>query len=224
MLENIWEFKVQILPALIFLLLYEFPSLIRKLKKTFYTPIYFSIFPLKEINQDLSQYLAKDDYLYQSTKLTSHAVEKLRKKIVFVSIISSIIDILVVPLFMGVFTSFFLSKKLFFQFLIILLIYKSITVFLSLKDSHYYFISSKYKLILLSFIYILYLGIITEMLKTSYSWAIPFVSTEDWFGLWSSFSSIIFGKIFAEGLIFAIFGAVVTNYMINKKRKESNID
>jgi len=224
MLENIWQFKIQILPVLIFIIMYELPSLLRKLKKTFYVPIYFSIYPLKEINQDLSIYLAEDEYSYQGCELTDQDAEKLKKKIVFISIISSVIDVLIIPLAIGFIASFFLTKELFYQFLITLLIYKLITVFLSLKNSHYYFIESKYKLTFLTFIYILYIGTIMEMLRTSYSWAIPFVSTENWSGLWNSFSSIVFGKIVAEGIIFVIFVAIFTNYIADRKIRDQNID
>jgi len=145
------------------------------------------------------------------------------REIIFTSIVSSVIDVLIVPLLVGIIASFFLTKELFYQFLVTLFFYKLITILLSLKNSHYHFIDSKYKLMFLTFIYILYIGTIMEMLKTSYSWARPFVSTENWSGLWNSFSSIIFGKIIAEGMIFAIFVALFTNYIADRKIRDKNI-
>ena len=223
MFEDIWQYKIQVLPVFIFMIIYVLPSLLRRLKKTFYVPIYFSIYPLKEINQNLSTYLAEDYFICHGSELTPKEAEKLKNKIIFTSIVSSVIDVLMVPLLVGIIASFFLTKELFYQFLVTLFFYKLITILLSLKNSHYHFINSQYKLIFLTFIYIVYLGTIMEMLKKSYSWARPFVSTENWSGLWNSFSSIVFGTIVAEGIIFAILVAIFTNYIADRKIRDKNI-
>jgi hypothetical protein len=56
-IEEIWNYKIQIIPIILGILIVEFPNWIRKLKKLYYVPIYFSIFPLRELNQELSYYV-----------------------------------------------------------------------------------------------------------------------------------------------------------------------
>ena len=60
------------------------------------------------------------------------------------------------------------------------------------------------------------------MLITSFYWAYPFVSTSDWQGLWSSLSAILFGKIIAQGIIFAVLVAIFAHYVADRKIREKN--
>jgi len=56
-IEEIWNYKIQIIPIILGILIVEFPNWIRKLKKLYYVPIYFSILSLRELNQELSYYV-----------------------------------------------------------------------------------------------------------------------------------------------------------------------
>lgn len=223
MLEQIWQYKIQIVPILIFLVLFEIPAFVRRLKKTFYVPIYFSVYPFREINQDLSTYLGEDDFYDEGWRLGASKAEALRRKIILTSVVSATIDALAVPLVVGFLAAFVLDKTVFFQFVAILAIYKTITIVLSLRNSHLHILDSKWKNGLLAFVYIVYIGVIVEMLRTAYFWAMPFVSFSDWLGMLSSLSEFVFGKTLAQGLIFAFLVAVFSNFIADRKLREQNV-
>jgi len=223
MLELIWQYKIQIVPILVFLALFEAPAFIRRLKKTFYVPIYFSVYPFREINQDLSTYLGEDDFYDEGWRLDPSKAEALRRKIILTSIVSATIDALVVPLFVGFLAAFLLEKVVFFQFVAILATYKAITIVLSLRNSHLHILDSRWKNGLLAFVYIAYIGLIVEMLRTAYFWAVPFVVSSDWSGMLSSLSEFVFGKTLAQGLLFAFLVAIFSNFIADRKLREQNV-
>ncbi len=223
MLTDIWQYKVQITPIIVLFIIFEVPALIRRLKKTFYVPIYFSVFPFSKINQDLSAYLGEDYFLCEGTDLSPSEAEVLRKRVVLISVLSAAIDALAVPLTVGFLAALFVEETAFYQFVVILSIYKVITILLSLRNSELHIIDSKFKGTLLSFVYIVYLGIVVEMLRTSYSWAVPFVTSSDWSGLLSSLSAFVFGKVFAQGLLFAFLVAIFANVIADRKLRSQNV-
>lgn len=223
MLEIIWQYKIQIVPIMLFLVLFETPAFIRRLKKTFYVPIYFSIYPFREINQDLSTYLGEDDFYDEGWRLDPAKAEALRRKIILTSIVSATIDALVVPLIIGLLAAFLLEKVVFFQFVVILSLYKSVTIVLSLRNSHLHILDSKWKNGLLAFVYCAYIGLIVEMLRTAYFWAAPFIASSDWSGMLSSLSEFVFGKTLAQGLLFAFLVAIFSNFIADRKLREQNV-
>lgn len=223
MLEVVWQYKIQIVPVLIFLMLFEAPAFVRRIKKTFYVPIYFSVYPFREINQDLSTYLGEDDFYDEGWRLDSSKAESLRRKIILTSIVSATIDALVVPLLVGLLTAFFLEEVVFFQFVVILVIYKLITIVISLRNSHLHILDSRWKNGLLAFVYIAYIGLIVEMMRTAYFWAVPFVVSSDWLGMLSSLSEFVFGKTLAQGLLFAFLVAIFSNLIADRKLREQNV-
>ncbi|OGW38688.1 MAG: hypothetical protein A2Y97_12285 [Nitrospirae bacterium RBG_13_39_12] len=212
------------MPVILTLLIYELPAMIRRTKKLFYVPIYFSIYPLREINQNLSIYLGEDYMICAGCDLSEKEAEKLRKKIIFTSIVSASLDALVIPIVIGFIAAFYLPATVFTQFLVALVIYKIITVTNSLRTFHYYSIGSKRNLVFLAFIYIVYIGVAIEMLKTSYSWTKPFVLTGNWSGLWSALTAVVFGKIIAQGFVLAVFVAIFTNYIADREIRKKNVE
>ena len=79
MLNNIWELKVQLIPIILAFLIFEIPTLIQRLKKLCYVPIYFSVFPFTQLNYNLSTYLAED---YSGEDLSDPEAEEFRKKLI----------------------------------------------------------------------------------------------------------------------------------------------
>jgi hypothetical protein len=223
MLEQIWQYQLQIIPVIIFIGIFELPAFIRRIKKTFYVPIYFSVYPLRQINQDLSTYLGEDDFYDEGWRLDPAQAEALRRKIILTSIVSATIDALIVPLIVGLAAAFVLEKEVFMQFLTVLAFYKVVSITLSLRNSHLHILDSKWKNGFLAIIYIAYIGIIVEMLRTSYYWATPFISISDWTGMLSSFSSFVFGKTLAQGLVFAFLVAIFSNFIADRELRERNV-
>jgi len=223
MIEQIWQYRIQLLPVLLTLLIFEIPAIIRRMKKLYYVPIYFSIYPLREINQNLSVYLAEDYFICTGCDLPEDQAEKLRKRIIYTSIISASLDAVVIPLAIGFLTAFYLPPHVFTQFLIVLLIYKALTITNSLKNFHYHSIGSKRNIALLIIVYIVYIGVVIEMLRTSYSWTKPFVLAGNWTGLWSALTAFIFGKVIAEGLVLAVVVALFANYIADREIRKKNV-
>ena len=120
----------------------------------FYVPIYFSVFPLREINQDLSTYLVEDEFIGLGERLTDDQADKLRKKIIVVSIISMTIATLLTPVIVGFLSAFYMDKETFFQFIFILLSYKVILLIKSIYQFHLYAVGSIRNRFFLGFIYI----------------------------------------------------------------------
>lgn len=224
MIEQVWQYKIQLMPVVLTLLIYELPALIRRTKKLFYVPIYFSIYPLREINQDLSIYLAEDYMISAGCDLSGADAEKLRKKIIFTSIVSVSLDAIVIPLVIGFFAAFYLEADVFTQFLVALVIYKAVTVTESLRTFHYQSIGSKRNMIFLAFIYMVYIGVAVEMLKTSFYWTTPFIIAGNWSGLWSAVTAIVFGKVIAQGLVLAVLVGIFTRYFADREIRKRNVD
>ncbi|MHB9074319.1 MAG: hypothetical protein ACYC6G_12420 [Desulfobaccales bacterium] len=220
-LNDIWNWKIQVIPILLSILLFEAPAIIRRWKKLFYVPIYFSVFPLRELNQDLSTYLVEDKDIRLGEQLTTEQAEKLRKKIILVSIISMVIGALFTPLIVGFSSAFFMGKDVFIQFIFILLIYKVILLSKSMYQFHLYIIGSFRNLLFLGFIYFCYLGVVFEVLRKSFKWTFPYVQAGNWGGLLSDLSALVFGKaligILILSLITAIFVSLITNREIRAR-------
>lgn len=223
MIKEIWNYKIQILPLVIGMFIYEVPAYLRRLKKLYYVPMYFSVFPLREINQDLSVYLG-DDYFYsRGCDLSEHEADKLRKRIIFTAVLSGSIDAVLIPLLMGFISAFYMSLATFRDFLLLFFIYKGFTVYSSVRDFHYYSIASMRNRITLVLIYIAYIGVAIEMLKTSYNWAMPYINSGNWSGLWTSLNTFIFGKVLAQGVVFAVLVTIFTNVIADREVRKANV-
>lgn len=221
LLINIWNFKLQIFPILLAVVLFELPAIIRRKKKLYYVPIYFSVFPLRELNQDLSTYLVDGEYADCGEPLSTKEAEKLKKKIMLVSMVSMLVGALLTPLYVGFASAFFMDKELFIQFVSILLIYKTVLLFKSIYEFHYHLIASAKNRMFLGIIYFVYLGVVFEVLRNSFTWTLPFVKSGDWLDLLSSLSTLLFGKvvigIFLLVLLTSYFSSLVTDRDIRKR-------
>src|SRR3990172_9307093 len=116
LIEEIWHTQIQLAPVLLSIFLFELPAIIRRWKKLFYVPIYFSVFPLRELNQDLSTYLVEDEFIGLGERLSEKEAEKLRRKIILVSIVSMAIAALLTPLVVGFISAFYMDNGTFILF------------------------------------------------------------------------------------------------------------
>lgn len=220
---HFWELKVQILPILISLLIVEVPNIIRKLKKFYYIPIYFSIFPLRELNPNLAYYLGEDYFTGIGSSLNEEELERLKKKLVIDSIISIFIDAIVIPSLAGFVFAFFLDNELLLQAVIVILTYKLFKVIRAIFDFKDHAIGSKKNIILLLIIYVGYLGVFVQLIFNAYYWANPFINKSDYKGLLLSLSDLIFNKGIAQGLILAALAAFFANQLADMKIRKENV-
>lgn len=221
--SSIWEYKLQILPVLLALLLTETPNIIRKYKRFYYIPIYFSIFPLRELNPNLAIYLGDDYFLKAGSSLKDKDVAKIKRKIIVDSAIAMFISAIAIPSIAGFVFSFFLNEDLLTQSIFVILVYKMINIIRSVWGFKGHAIASKKNIILLIVIYIAYLGVFFQLLNNSYEWARPFIITNNYRGLITSLSDLIFNKGIAQGLILTALGAFFGTLITDKKIRDENI-
>ena len=128
-LTEFWNLKINIIQFLIALSIVELPNFYRKLKKFYYIPIYFSIFPLRELNQNLSLYLAEDYFVCIGIDLSAEEISKMKKRIIIDSAISMLISAIIIPVISGFLFAFLFDSANVFSIIILILIYKSYYIF-----------------------------------------------------------------------------------------------
>jgi hypothetical protein len=222
-LRTIWEYQIQLLPLLISLLIVELPNFLRKLKKFYYIPIYFPIFPFRELNPKLSYYLGEDYFMGIGKDLKNSDLERIKKKIIIDSAISIFISAIAIPSIAGVLFSFFLTNELFVQSVYAILLYKSINIIRAILNFKDHAIASKKNIFILIIIYIGFLGVFYQLLNNAYEWSRPYVEQDNFKGLLKSLSELIFNKGIAQGLILAALAAFFGNLLTDKKIRDENI-
>lgn len=223
MIEEIWNYKIQIIPVIIAILIVELPNWIRKLKKIYYVPIYFSIFPLRELNEELSYYLGEDYFMGIGSELNDAELKKLKKKIIVESIFSTLISVVLIPAIAGFIFAFIFSTEVLVQSLIAILIYKLIIVSMAVWNFKEHAISSGKNTLLLIVIYIGYIGVFIQMIRTSFNWASPYIEPKDWSGMASGLADLIFNKGIAQGLILAAVTAIIVALFTDKEIRDENL-
>jgi hypothetical protein len=224
MLQSIWNYKIQVLPVLLALLLTELPNIIRKYKKLYYIPIYFSIFPLRELNSDLAVYLGEDYFVGTGASLGKEELDRIKRKIMVDSAVSILISALLIPVVAGFVLSFFLNRDLLLQSIIVVFIYKLINICKAVVDFKDHAVGSRKNIFLLILVYIGYLGVFFQLLNNSYDWARPFVEINNYKGLLSALSDLIFNKAIAQGLVLAALAAFFGNMITDKAIRDENIN
>lgn len=220
MLNNIWELKVQLIPIILAFLIFEIPTLIQRLKKLCYVPIYFSVFPFTQLNYNLSTYLAED---YSGEDLSDPEAEVFRKKLILISILSVVIATIIIPSFTGFLGAFFLTETTLLHFLMILGVYKTVAVTRSILNFHYYSIATKRNRFFLGVIYFFYIGIVLYTINAVFYWTTPFVVNKNWGGLISGIADLLFGKIALNGIIISLLTAIFTSWVADRKIRMDNM-
>jgi hypothetical protein len=220
-LQQVWHYEIQVVPVLLAMLVIEIPTAVRRLQKFYYVPIYFSVFPLRELNTDLAYYLG-EDYVMGGEPEEDRA-ERLRKKILTTSIISIALSALVIPLFAGFGSAFFLVPPLVRQFILVFVVYKSIGIIRAIIGFPSHAVGTRRNLALLILIYIGYLGVASRMILNSYGFARPFVESHDWIGLASVTSDLLFSRVMVEFLLLALITTAFTNFIMDRKVRRENL-
>ncbi|MCJ8165254.1 hypothetical protein MKJ04_10400 [Pontibacter sp. E15-1] len=223
MIEEIWNYKVQITPIVIAILIIELPNWIRKLKKLYYVPIYFSIFPLRELNEELSFYLGEDYFLGIGSDLNDAELKRLKRKIIIESIFSTLISAVLIPAIAGFIFAFVFSNEVLLQSLVAIFIYKLIIVIMAIWNFRNHAIASRKNILLLITIYVGYIGVFFQMIRTSYNWAIPYIENKDWSGMANGLADLIFNKGIAQGLILAAVTAIIVGMFTDKEIRDENL-
>ncbi len=204
-------------------LIVEVPNWIRRLKKIYYVPIYFSIFPLRELNANLSCYLGEDYFIGYGSSLDEKELKRLKQKIITTSILSMVIAAILIPSFAGFLFAFFMNKTILIYALITIGIYKVFRIILALKDFEKHAIATKKNIGLLILIYFAYLGVFVQMIRQSFFWTIKYVEEDNWLGMMNDLAELIFTKAIAQGLILAALTAIIVTQFTDKEIRKDNL-
>lgn len=221
MFERIWIFEIQVLPVAFALLLFELPGLIRRMKRLYYVPIYFTFFPLRELNSDLSVYLG-EDFFMGAGNLTDKQAEDLRRRIILKSMISMAIAVILTPLVTGFVGAFFLTADTLLQFIVVLVAFKLVGISRAILNFHRHAVGTTRNKIFLGVIYFFYLGVIVQMLTSAYEWTSPYVESRSWGALLSELGGLVFGKVVVQGLVVALLTAFFVSLVADRRLREQN--
>lgn len=223
MLETIWNYKLQITPVLFSAFVLESLNILRRHKNIAYTPLYFAIYPLYEINTDLAAYLNHDRFPVENRSIDDYELRKLRKKIISTSILSIVLTALVVPVVCGFIFAFYLEKELLWATVLLVILYKTPGMYKTISSFKYYEPGEpRRNRLLLILVYVSYLGVLFQLTYDSYLWTKPFVSQNDWSGLFYNISNLLFTKGIAGGLLVAIFAWIFTTLITDRDVKPTN--
>lgn len=220
-LHVVWNYDLQIVPILLAMLLIEIPTAIRRRQKFYYVPIYFSVFPLRELNADLARYLGEDYFI--GGEPDDDVAERLRKKIVITSVLSVALSALIVPGFAGFVSAFFLPAPVIQQFIIVFLAYKLVGIVKAIAAFPTHAIGTRRNIAILALIYFGYLGVASEMILKTYHFARPYVDASNWSGLLASTADLIFSRLVAEFLLLAIITTVFSSLVMDRKIRSENL-
>lgn len=220
-LKGIWAFQIQVVPVALAMLLVEVPTAIRRRQRFFYVPIYFSVFPLRELNADLAQYLGEDYFL--GGEEDESAAERLRRRIMFTSILSLVLSALVIPAFAGLGSALFLPHAILWQFITVFLTYKLIGILRAIIDFPRHAVGSRRNTALLSLIYFGYLGVAAHTIARTYGFARGYVERGEWVGLALALSDAVFSRLVVEFLLLALVTAAFTSLIMDREVRRRNL-
>jgi hypothetical protein len=221
LLAELWLARVQIVPVLLALGILELPGIIQKRFRLAYVPIYFAVFPLGELNKDLSIYLG-EDYWYGGD-ISENEAEDLRKQILFKSILSMAIAALAIPLFTGFLTAFFLTADSLTHFIILAVLLKLSRILRSVWDFPQHANGTTRNRLLLALIYFLYLGVLVQMILLAYHWTRPFIDARNWSGLAVSLGDLLFTRVVAEAIVLSLLTAAFVALIADRNLRQKNV-
>ena len=220
---GIWEFQIQIVPVLLALLLVELPNWVRRRTKFFYVPIYFTMFPLRDLNPNLAVYLGEDYYCEAGPDPKDQDPEQLRRRIYVTAAISLFISAVLLPGFAGAVGAFFLTPSTLWQFLFVFIAYKAIGIVRAIVGFPKHAVGSKRNVVMLSLIYGAYLGVAVEVIRSAYEWTHAFVLAGDWGGLLAGINDLVFSRVLLEFLLLAVLTSVFVSLITDRDLRRENL-
>lgn len=220
-LESAWQYQIQVVPVLLAILLVEIPTAFRRLQKFYYVPIYFSVFPFRELNADLAHYLGEDYFM--GGEPDEDRAERLRKRILTTSVVSLMLSALVIPAFAGFGSAFFLSRHLLDEVVGVFLVIKAVGIVRAIVGFSAHAVATPRNRMLLVLVYVGYLGVASRMIVKTYDFARPFVERHNWVGLLTAATDLIFSRVIVEFLLLALISTAFTTFIMDRKLRSQNL-
>lgn len=200
-----WNYKLSLLPVLLTYLIFDLPAIVRRMTRVAYVPIYFIVFPSGHSDQLYAQYFNEDFFYGEGAQMSADEKRRLRHKIQATAIFSMVFATVVAPWLCGFIAAFYLSKQQFAEFVIFLLVAKTILIFFSLrrlklespamsKGGSVYYVTALYS----AYLFFVWLG-----LSKAYEWTHTHLNNKGVVGLALGLLDYAYADIFINIIIVA---------------------
>jgi hypothetical protein len=222
--ENVWGWRVQVVPVLILYCVFEGFTALRRLRKFYYIPMYFTVVPLYEVNDDLATYLGEDSMVLAGRDLTAAQADRLRRRIMLRAVISMIIAAVLTPLIVGLIAVFVASPEAFGQFLIILGTLRAWALIRAWLQFRELAPDSPRNHALLGAVYVAYLIVLLYLCREAYVWATPYARTHDYAGLLSALADLLIKRVLINGLIMGVLAGLLGNGLADRELRRRKLE
>lgn len=213
-----WQYKLSVFPILFTYIIFELSSIVRKLTRIAYTPIYFMFFPLGYSDELYATYFNEDDFYGIGERQTAMDKVRLRKRIISISTLSMIISTVFNPALAGAFAALFLSVDQFREFVLILLVVKIIQLSKSLYSvRHQSFVDKSGAFGWIVLIYIVYVIIIFTVLRQTFWWTSAQISSLGLVGALDKMLNYVIVDMTIYILMVASISAAISYWMTDPK-------
>ena len=218
-LYKIWNWDIAPFPVIIALLIYFMPIYWRKYKSAIYTPLYFSVYPLAKLNVSLSKYLAEsyiDDYFDE------YDAEREKKILKVKSIYSTMFYVIILPFFLSIIWTTFLSKEQFYTSVTITLV----SVFFRFTSSvlRFDWITKTSRKGLLSFFYSIILFVFFFILIRVHLWFLPLYEKKDYEMIITTIGDFILKDIIISIFLVGLLIPIIITLLFDKKVRDANVE
>lgn len=219
-LNNIWNFKIQIIPMVILLSIYILPNEIRKYKNLDYAPIYFAVPPFCHSNILINRYY---EFTSPNNETSSEDKNKLMNKIKKSAGISLLLEVCIWPILFGIISGFIISNNTLRQLIIIILLIRiyqfTKSVFYFRKEQYY----SKASCIILIFIYIGFTYISLDYIYNSYNWISNLVAKKEYISIFKSINKFLLKDLLLSSAFIYIGKASIKSFLNKKGFENANL-
>lgn len=218
-LNAAWQFEYALLPCLTAYLVFDIITIIRRVTRSVYLPLYFAFFPFGYTDNLYAQFNDHDPYLQLGDDLTDEEREAVGRRLRWVAAISMTISTILNPLIAGVFCYLFLTENQFYQFLVTLFVIKAALLthsWFSLRNNWLFEIDKRMSAI--AGLSVIYLGAIIYFTERAYRWAVE-NGQNGYADLARSIGEFVFEDVLV-GIALVLFLSVLLSWRLNDRRKE----
>lgn len=206
--------------VIIALVIFYIPTVLRRLTRLSYTPIYFAIYRFQGIRIDFARYFPEYEDLSQRTPDEQNV---LTHQWLRITVFSAFLDAVVIPLLVGAVIAWWLSPRLFTWFLAAFVTVKVLELSKGAWDFRRRHAGPTDKAWVLILIYIGYVLVCYEMLRTSFAWAHPAAAQYDVVTFFQNAGALVFGKLVVGILLISVIGVLFSEYVLHTRASDFDI-
>jgi hypothetical protein len=225
-LDVFWNGKFLVFQIVTCLFVLEAPSLLRRVTKVAYVPLYFSFIPLGHSDSLYAEYL--DEGFLGGSDMNEAESNRLKNKIVSYGYISIIFSFLFVPWTAGAILSSIVAKEVVMQTLVIFVVWKAYAIskgIIQWRLDTVVFRGSN--LILVVLLYVSFLFAVVVGTLSSFDWFSGTFRKLGTLGTLSHTAKTFYDFVVGQGIIFTLLGAAlmhIVNANALVKNKDDNSD